>query len=111
MGTYVESVRADMFTCVTFVRRVRTYSSRAYTLTFSCAHVHMCTRAHVLTCPHAHVSNCSRAYERPCQVAFSSRVSGVCGDDAQPYACATQRFSGDFLLPQVMPQPGCFKGP
>jgi hypothetical protein len=27
-------------------------------------------------------------------------VSGVCGDDAQPYACATQRFARDFLLPQ-----------
>ena len=34
------------------------------------------------------------------QVAFSSHVSGVCGDDAQPYACATQRFARDFLLPQ-----------
>ena len=27
-------------------------------------------------------------------------MRGVCGDDAQPYACATQRFARDVLLPQ-----------
>eukprot|EP01065_Artemidia_motanka_P004664 TRINITY_DN1221_c0_g1_i1.p2 TRINITY_DN1221_c0_g1~~TRINITY_DN1221_c0_g1_i1.p2 ORF type:complete len:346 (+),score=46.32 TRINITY_DN1221_c0_g1_i1:71-1108(+) len=35
------------------------------------------------------------------QVSFSSRVRGVCGDDAQPYRCAATRFGGDVLLPQT----------
>uniref|UniRef100_A0A7S3YI88 Ricin B lectin domain-containing protein n=1 Tax=Lotharella globosa TaxID=91324 RepID=A0A7S3YI88_9EUKA len=34
-------------------------------------------------------------------VAFSKHVSGVCGNDAQPYHCAVTRFPGDFLLPQT----------
>eukprot|EP01062_Namystynia_karyoxenos_P038083 TRINITY_DN2767_c0_g1_i1.p2 TRINITY_DN2767_c0_g1~~TRINITY_DN2767_c0_g1_i1.p2 ORF type:complete len:398 (+),score=71.86 TRINITY_DN2767_c0_g1_i1:86-1195(+) len=33
-------------------------------------------------------------------VAFSAHISGVCGFDAQPYACAATRFAGDALVPQ-----------
>ena len=35
------------------------------------------------------------------QVGFSAHVSGVCGNDAQPFGCAATRFAGDFLLPQT----------
>eukprot|EP01062_Namystynia_karyoxenos_P038084 TRINITY_DN2767_c0_g2_i1.p1 TRINITY_DN2767_c0_g2~~TRINITY_DN2767_c0_g2_i1.p1 ORF type:complete len:393 (+),score=41.54 TRINITY_DN2767_c0_g2_i1:86-1180(+) len=34
-------------------------------------------------------------------IAFSAHISGVCGFDAQPYACAFTRFAGDALLPQT----------
>jgi len=34
-------------------------------------------------------------------IAFSKHVTGVCGNDAQPYHCAVTRFPGDYLLPQT----------
>lgn len=34
-------------------------------------------------------------------MAFSKNVSGVCGNDAQPYHCAVTRFPADELIPQT----------
>eukprot|EP00935_MAST-01C_sp_MAST-1C-sp1_P002666 g2666.t1 len=46
-------------------------------------------------------------------VSFSAHIKGVCGFDAQPFRCATQRFAGDALLPQTHESstPHCFGCP
>lgn len=47
------------------------------------------------------------------QIGFSEHVTGLCGQDAQPWRCAATRFTGDVLLPQTPESstPHCFGCP